>query len=78
MGSASFPQLLFDKVYKDDILRLQSMEDMWKSRRKPTPLAYATALAEIEAQPSIIKEKLLRTDQRPWTFAENVSVFKDR
>jgi ubiquitin-like 1-activating enzyme E1 B len=78
MGSPSFPRLLFDKVYKDDILRLRSMEDMWKSRRKPKPLEYATALAEIEANLSLSKEKLLRTDQRPWTFAENVVVFNNR
>jgi ubiquitin-like 1-activating enzyme E1 B len=65
-------------VYKDDILRLRSMEDMWKSRRKPKPLEYAAALAEIETKLSIPKEKLLRIDQRPWTFAENVVVFNDR
>jgi ubiquitin-like 1-activating enzyme E1 B len=44
MGTEAFPQLLFDKVYKDDIERLRSMEEMWKMRRPPTALDYATVL----------------------------------
>ena len=30
----------FDKVFRDDILNLLSMEDMWRSRPKPTPLDF--------------------------------------
>jgi ubiquitin-like 1-activating enzyme E1 B len=78
MGSEEFPQLLFDKVYKDDITRLRSMEDMWKTRRRPEPLDYITILAKIEAGEVASKEKILRADQRAWTLEENVVIFKDR
>lgn len=77
MGTPSFPQLLFDKVYNDDITRLRSMEEMWKTRRPPEALHYATILeqaAEVEAS----KEKVLKDGQRVWSLQENVVVFKDR
>ena len=77
MGSQSFPQLLFDKVYKDDVTRLRSMEEMWKTRRPPEPLVYETIIKEAtEAQ--VAKDKILKDGQRVWTLQENVVVFKDR
>lgn len=78
MGSENFPQLLFDKVYKDDITRLRSMEEMWKTRRRPEPLDYATILAKSEEGNVASKEEILRADQRAWTLEENVIIFKDR
>ena len=78
MGSDSFPQLLFDKVYKDDIIRLRSMEDMWKTRRPPEALDYATLIAKVEQGNVASKETILKTDQRAWTLEENAVVFKDR
>jgi len=78
MGSANFPQLLFDKVYKEDITRLRSMEDMWKTRRRPEPLNYATILAKSNEDDVASKEEILRADQRPWTLEENVIIFRDR
>lgn len=78
MGSESFPQLLFDKVYKDDIIRLRSMEEMWKTRRQPEPLDYATIITEIEEHSVASKEEILSADQRSWTLEENVVIFKDR
>ena len=77
MGTEAFPQLLFDKVYKDDIRRLRSMEEMWKTRRPPESLDYETIIkgaAEVEAA----KDKMLKEGQRIWTLQENVIVFKDR
>ena len=38
MGSEEFPRLVFNKVFKEDIERLRSMEDMWKTRRAPERL----------------------------------------
>ena len=38
MGSQDFPRLIFDKVFKEDIERLRSMEDMWKTRKAPEVL----------------------------------------
>jgi ubiquitin-like 1-activating enzyme E1 B len=78
MGSEDFPQLLFDKVYKDDITRLRSMEDMWKTRRRPEPLDYTTILAKIEGGDMASKEEILRADQRAWTLEENIIIFRDR
>jgi len=77
MGTDSFPQLLFDKVYKDDIIRLRSMEEMWKIRRPPEPLDYTSTL-ERAASLEAIKEKILKDGQRVWGLEENVVVFKDR
>lgn len=77
MGSESFPQLLFDKVYKDDIIRLRSMEEMWKSRRPPEPLDYET-LSKEATEAEATKQKILKDGQRVWTLQENVVVFKDR
>ncbi len=78
MGTETFTQLLFDKVYKEDIERLRSMEEMWKTRRPPEGLDYKTILAKIEVGGAGSKDSVLRADQRPWTMEENVVVFKDR
>lgn len=77
MGTEDFPQLLFDKVYKDDIIRLRSMEEMWKTRRPPDALDYATVAAAAASQEAST-ENILRNDQRSWTLEENLVVFKDR
>lgn len=77
MGTEEFPQLLFDKVYKEDIVRLRSLEEMWKTRRPPDPLDYATLAAKAEAlEPS--KDKILKSGQKTWTLEENLVVFRDR
>ncbi len=75
MGTEAFPQLLFDKVFKDDIVRLRSMEEMWKTRRPPESLDYAQ---EIEKAGEVSKEKVLKDGQRAWNLVENVIVFRDR
>ncbi|CZT51274.1 probable NEDD8-activating enzyme E1 catalytic subunit [Rhynchosporium secalis] len=76
MGSDVFPQLLFDKVYKDDIIRLRSMEEMWKTRRPPEPVDYASTMEKaVEAQAR--KQKVLKDGQKVWSLEENLVVFKD-
>ncbi|KAF7950211.1 hypothetical protein EAE96_007502 [Botrytis aclada] len=76
MGTDAFPQLLFDKVFKDDIIRLRSMEDMWKSRRPPEALDYTTLNVEA-GNDEAIKQAILKDDQRLWNLHENLIVFKD-
>ncbi|KAH8816258.1 hypothetical protein F5884DRAFT_818356 [Xylogone sp. PMI_703] len=76
MGTESFAQLLFDKVYKDDIVRLRSMEDMWKTRRPPEPLDYASLIKEA-AEAEASKASILKDGQKVWNLHENVIVFKD-
>lgn len=77
IGTESFPQLLFDKVYKDDVERLRSMEEMWKTRRKPDALDYAKVLQKSKAEGALPLEEVLKAAQRPWTLEENLLVFSD-
>jgi ubiquitin-like 1-activating enzyme E1 B len=77
MGSDHFPQALFDKVYKNDITRLRSMDEMWKTRRPPEPLDYETILNEA-SEAGLSKDAVLKDGQRVWTLQENAIVFKDR
>jgi ubiquitin-like 1-activating enzyme E1 B len=42
MGTPDFPQLVFDKVFKNDVETLLSMPDMWKSRKAPQALDFAS------------------------------------
>lgn len=73
MGSDDFPKLVFDKVFKEDIERLRTMEDMWKSRRAPEALDYERLTKEAQQVDKAIAQK----DQRTWTVAENFAVFVD-
>ncbi len=76
MGTEVFPQLLFNKVYKEDINRLRSMKEMWTSRRAPDPLDYAELSANAESREAS-KDKIMKNDQRQWTLEENLIVFRD-
>lgn len=73
MGSNQFPRLIFDKVFKDDIDRLRSMEDMWKTRRAPEALDFEQLSKDAEAVASNIAQQ----DQHVWSVAENFAVFSD-
>lgn len=73
MGSEDFPRLVFDKVFKEDIDRLRSMEDMWKNKAPPVALDYAALAQEALGVGSAIAQK----DQLEWTLAENFAVFQD-
>ncbi|KAG5948615.1 hypothetical protein E4U60_001272 [Claviceps pazoutovae] len=76
VGTDEFPRMLFDKVYHSDVERLRSVEDLWKSRRRPDPFQYESLSAQAtEAMAS--KDKILNDDQRIWTLEENFVVFKD-
>ncbi|KAK2597984.1 E1 ubiquitin-activating protein uba2 [Conoideocrella luteorostrata] len=76
VGTDDFPQMLFDKVFNSDIERLRSVEDMWKSRRKPESLQYEAVYTQAtDAVAS--KDQILVEDQRIWTLEENLVVFKD-
>lgn len=71
MGSDEFPRKVFEKVYTEDVNRLRSMEDMWRTRKPPTALSYDELLAEAaHVDPSMAMQ-----DQKTWSLAENVAVF---
>ena len=74
MGSDNFARKVFDKVFKDDINRLRSMEDMWRTRKQPNALDFD----EISRAASATKPFVAQQDQKPWTVAENFTVFCDR
>jgi ubiquitin-like 1-activating enzyme E1 B len=74
MGSDDFARKVFEKVYKDDIDRLRSMEDMWKTRQPPVPLNYD----ELSEAAEGISTSIAQQDQTTWTEAENFAVFCDR
>ncbi|KAG9246647.1 hypothetical protein BJ878DRAFT_269861 [Calycina marina] len=75
MHNPEFPKLLFNKVFKQDIERLLSMEEMWKARERPKPLDYDSitpqGVQEAEAQ------DVLHNDQTAWSLPQNLTVYKD-
>ncbi|KAL4943769.1 hypothetical protein BDV06DRAFT_210792 [Aspergillus oleicola] len=73
MGSDGFTRKVFEKVFKEDITRLRGMEDMWKTRKAPEPLDFD----KLEEALSTVESAISLTDQRVWTLAENLAVFKD-
>ncbi|EAQ86805.1 hypothetical protein CHGG_08058 [Chaetomium globosum CBS 148.51] len=76
VGNPEFHEMLFNKVFNTDIVRLRSMEDMWKSRKPPEPLDYKDLLEKAkEALAS--KEAVLKDDQKVWSLEENLVVLND-
>lgn len=73
MGSDNFPQQVFNKVFKEDIERLRSMEDMWKTRSPPEALDLSIITQESMGAGSAIAQQ----DQSVWTLGENYAVFSD-
>lgn len=77
MGSDEFPRKIFEKVFTDDINRLRSMQDMWKTRQIPEALDFDT-VSKSSAIGGEVGESLAKRDQVTWTLAENFTVFCDR
>lgn len=73
MGTPEFPNMIFNKVFKDDIERLRSMEDMWKSRTPPSALNYE----ELDEKTKDVTGRPWTDDQSLWTLEQNLMVFKD-
>jgi ubiquitin-like 1-activating enzyme E1 B len=76
VGSPEFHEMLFDKVFNTDIVRLRSMEDMWKARKPPEPLNYKELL-ENSKEALASKEAVLKNDQKIWSLEENLVVLND-
>ncbi|KAK8038736.1 ThiF family protein [Apiospora rasikravindrae] len=73
VGTAEFPKMLFDKVFKADIDRLRSMEEMWQTRQKPEPLDYDVLKTKVPA----VTPDLLQDGQKLWSLEENLAVMDD-
>lgn len=72
MGTEDFARAVFDKVYQEDIERLRSMTDMWKSKKPPESLRFADLVGDKD----LVKDgqALSSEDQRIWTLEENLAV----
>ncbi|KAG0311885.1 E1 ubiquitin-activating protein uba2 [Dissophora globulifera] len=81
MDTEGFAERVFNKVFFTDIHRLRSMEDMWKTRKPPTPLKYDEILHQTEDLPGAMDATTLEAvtlkDQRVWTLRETVQVFSE-
>jgi ubiquitin-like 1-activating enzyme E1 B len=76
VGTPEFAQLLFDKVFNADILRLRTVEGMWQSRRAPEPLDYETVMSQAKDAVAA-KAEVLADGQKVWSLEESVVVFND-
>ncbi|KAI9780574.1 MAG: E1 ubiquitin-activating protein uba2 [Peltula sp. TS41687] len=72
-SSEEFPRRVFEKVYDEDIERLRSMEDVWKSRKPPTSLNYDEVSNGVKG----VDTSVSSNDQRTWSLSENFVVFSD-
>lgn len=73
IDSPEFVVRIFDKVFKRDIERLLSMEEMWTTRTPPKPLDHA----KVAEAASGLGPEVAAKDQQKWTLAENYAVFAD-
>ncbi|KAF1814351.1 ThiF family protein [Eremomyces bilateralis CBS 781.70] len=73
MGTPEFGRLVFDKVFGEDIERLLSMDDLWKTRKRPRSLKFEVTSKDAKGLgPSTCKDA-----QKTWSLAENFVVFLD-
>ncbi|KAK4494845.1 hypothetical protein PRZ48_014201 [Zasmidium cellare] len=73
MGKGDFAKEVFNKVFNDDIERLQQMEEMWQSRKKPEALRFESV--SIDADPVKQGQALATQDQLVWSLQDNLKVF---
>ncbi|XP_069112251.1 SUMO-activating enzyme subunit 2-like [Argopecten irradians] len=72
MESGYDPHKLFNKLFRDDIKYLLSMETLWKKRKPPTPLDWENLPDTV-----VSAEEAGIRDQRLWTLKECCSVFSN-
>lgn len=77
MGTSDFAQNLFRKVFWDDIKRLQSMENMWRDRKRPYPLDFESLRRATSFITTDMLAVIAKVDQRVWNDLENFIVFVD-
>ena len=71
MGSEDFPRKVFEKVFTEDVERLRSMEEMWRTRKKPDPLNFD----KLSRVALAVSNTIATQDQTAWTASENFVVF---
>lgn len=73
-GSEDFPRKVFEKVFHDDVKRLQSMEDAWKNRQAPMALSFDG----LSKDSTGISPSVSAKNQQIWSLEENFVVFSHR
>ncbi|KAF1821798.1 uncharacterized protein K489DRAFT_389600 [Dissoconium aciculare CBS 342.82] len=73
IGTKELAVEVFNKVFFDDIERLRSMSEMWKTRKPPETLRFSTLC--IDKNPEVHGEKLAKQDQVIWGLLDNLKVF---
>ncbi|RZF39573.1 hypothetical protein LSTR_LSTR001094 [Laodelphax striatellus] len=68
------PEKVFTKLFHDDIKYLLSMADLWKERRKPSPLIWSS-IPEIANNGQSTGQGL--KDQKVWSLKECVEIFSE-
>ena len=69
-----FPRLICEKVFGKDVERLLSMEEMWTTRKPPTPLDVA-ALQDKMTKAKLVGSDMAKNQQAVWTLEESFAVF---
>ncbi|KAI9137000.1 hypothetical protein BKA69DRAFT_1033039 [Paraphysoderma sedebokerense] len=72
-GTTDYARKVFTKVFTNDINRLLSMDDLWKSRKPPTPLNFVDLSKQ--SLNGLEKEKAKLKDQQIWDLRECLNVF---
>ena len=62
-------------MYSEDIERLRSMENLWKTRNPPVVLDHDRIVDEAR---SLDASTTASNDQATWNLSENFGVFSDR
>ena len=71
VGQKGAAKAIFDKVFTKDIKRLLSMEELWKTRTRPTTLEYS----KLDKNVQLPDEQSLAFDQTVWSLEQNFKIF---
>jgi ubiquitin-like 1-activating enzyme E1 B len=74
VGTPDAEKLVFEKVFERDIKNLANMEDLWTSRKRPTPLNYKSLSLKTKNL-EIVDRHLLPFDINVWSLEESISIF---
>ncbi|ORX85343.1 hypothetical protein BCR32DRAFT_229799 [Anaeromyces robustus] len=79
-GTPEYSEKVFDKVFNQDINRLLKMENLWKTRTKPTPINTEQYKKALEINMDVDEDKndsKIKDDQKIYSIEENINMFKE-
>ncbi|KAH6601531.1 hypothetical protein BASA50_001569 [Batrachochytrium salamandrivorans] len=74
MGAPSYGRLVFEKIFNQDIKRLLTMEDLWKTHTMPVVLDFEALTVGFDGS-NIDSMDSLAFDQVTWDLSQNLRVF---